>query len=209
MSKKVNPLDLVKLSVKKSIPHMLSVGQSITIGELKEKFPFLDYNNIEFFEPYTKYKVGDKVIYTGERDFHGLIYKSTLVIEDVSTKWNDRRTKIITTYYCRSLIDKNQTSYFSEEDLSPSVSKWIVSFSNNKSDSRPAVMELDNTGYIKHKEAWKNIFVYDTKEEAEKVAEFFASNTIRQMMNVMGFDIQYGAHVCVPSNDTSINPYTK
>lgn len=186
MSRKVNPLDFVKLTVKKSIPHMLSAGQSITIGELKEKFPFLDSNNLEFFEPYTKYKVGDKVIYAGEKDYHGLIYKSTLVIENVDTKWNDRRTKIITTYFCRSLIDKNLTSNFVEEDLSPSVSKWIVSFSNHKSNSRPAVMELDNTGYIKHKDTWKNIFVFDTKEEAEKVAEFFASNTIWQMMNVMG-----------------------
>ena len=194
--RRVNPIDIVKLTVKKSIPNMLSVGQVITIGELKEKFPFLDSNNIEFFEPYTKYKVGDKVIYAGAKDYHGLIYKSTLVIENVDTKWNDRRTKIITTYFCRSLIDKKLTVYFSEEELSPSVSKWVVSFSNHKSNSRPAVMELDNTGYIKHKNTWKNIFVFDTKEEAEKVAEFFASNTIRQMMNAM---IQYGAYPNVTS----------
>ena len=170
---------------------------ALTIGEIKNKYPFLDVTSPEFFTPHHQYNVGDVVVYNGSRHNWTKDHTNlTLVVTSVKISWSTKNkgNKVeqeLEIGYWVEPKDANYKSklgsvYYAECELGSAAPYWVISFSNDHSDSTPAIHQLDYFSYIeKYKKTWKNSrLIFDSKEKAEKVANFFAKYTIEQMMQI-------------------------
>lgn len=160
------------------IENMVEAGKIYKRDELLSAYPFLDLSNTKYFESVfnDEYKKGDLVRYTGSM-VHLMNDKCTYVICDVKHKVSESKSglSVTTTYTVKDNNDKMVE--VTEENLCKVDRKWIISFSDDIRVSRPAVHELDWFVWDrKIRGTWKSIFVFDTKEEAERVSEMFAVN---------------------------------
>ena len=196
--KKTIKFNDIKMEVKKPILNLLSVGDILTIGEIKNKYPFPDVTSPEFFTPHHQYNVGDVVVYNGSRHTWTKDHTNlTLVVTSVKINWltKSKGNKVeqeLEIGYWVEPKDANYKSklgsvYYNECELGNAAPYWVISFSNDHSDSTPAIHQLDYFSYIeKYKKTWKNSrLIFDSKEKAEKVANFFAKYTIEQMMRMV------------------------
>ncbi len=169
-----------------TIEGVVEKGAIYKLKEMKSLFPYIDFNNPDYFKMiYTgdRFKKGNRVRYTGKPDIpkDGLKNNKVYVVKDVA-----HMTKgdfLYTSYYI-TLPDSTEQHFVKEVELEPAESKWIVSFSNDSRQEQPAVHELDYFAWRDSiKNTWKNIFVFDTKEDALSVAQMFAKHDICEIYN--------------------------
>ena len=175
--------------VVKAIPGVLENGGIYRLEELKYQFPFLDFDNEEYFETQyeDKYKRGDKVRFIGKEISYGENRGlSTKVVYVVMSAKHQIKNGLLYTSYEVSPRDSGfdtKTYTVKECELESAESKWIVSFSNPRDTEKPAIHELDYFGW-KNKicGTWKEVFVFDTFQEAERVANMFSRNTVKHIV---------------------------
>ena len=176
--------------VVKAIPGVLEKGGIYRLEELKYQFPFLDFDNEEYFETQydDKYKRGDKVRFTGKEisygENRGLSKKVVYVV--MSAKHQIKNSLLYTSYEvsARDSGFDTKTYTIKECELESAESKWIVSFSSPRNTDKPAIHELDYFAW-KNKicGTWKEVFVFDTFQEAERVANMFSRNTVEHIVD--------------------------
>lgn len=173
-------IEMVK--VVKPIGDMLEVGCVYKLEELKRRFPFLDYTNKEYFETnYSdNFKNGDKVRYVGEYN-RRISTKKVYYVKDVSHEVCNGFL------YTKYLISRDNESFtVSEDNLDSVENKWILSFSQKKTADKPSIHELDYFVWMdKICGTWKEMFVFDTYQQADIVAKLFAENTIEEIINLV------------------------
>ena len=182
------------VKVIKPIDGILEVGGPYKTEDLKRKFPFLDFNNKEYFETqyYDKFKKGDKVRFVAGNKNDEYIYsnristKKVYYVKDIS---HEIRNDFIHTIYLIASRDNDEDFTVYEDNLDTAENKWVISFSNKKSAHKPAIHEFD---YFSWKNkicgTWKEIFSFDTYNQADMVAKFFAENTIEEIINLVSFE---------------------
>lgn len=175
--------------VVKSIPGVLERGGIFRLEELKHQFPFLDFDNEEYFE--TEYddtfKRGDKVRFIGKETYGENRGISKRIVYVIGTAKHKIVNGLLYTTYEISARDAGlSTKVFTvkESELERADSKWIVSFSNLRNTEKPAIHELDWFGW-KNKiyGTWKEIFVFDTFQEAELAAKMFSRNSMKHIID--------------------------
>jgi hypothetical protein len=178
------------VKVIKPIDGILEVGGPYKTEDLKKKFPFLDLDNKEYFETqyYDKFKKGDKVRFvpgeSGEFIYSKILStKKVYYVKDIS---HEIRNDLIYTKYLIDSRENDGDFVVYEDDLDTAENKWIVSFSKKKSYNKPPIHELD---YFTWKNnicgTWKEMFSFDTYNQADMVAKLFAENTIEQIINLV------------------------
>jgi hypothetical protein len=181
------------VKVIKPIDGILEVGGPYKTEDLKRKFPFLDLDNKEYFETqyYDKFKKGDKVRFvpgeSGEFIYSKILStKKVYYVKDIS---HEIRNDFIHTIYLIASRENDEEFTVYEDNLDTAENKWVIFFSNKKSAHKPAIQELD---YFSWKNkicgTWKEIFSFDTYNQADMVAKFFAENTIEQIINLVSFE---------------------
>lgn len=163
----------------KVIPNICNVGDIFKLDEFKNNYPFIDITNKDYFEDYipVKFKKGDKVKYIGS--YRHINKSKTFVILSEHHYYYNNKPCI---YYNIKEVDGGNVYENIEEKCLDSVTmKYILSFSEDIHCSMPAIHEVSSLT-IEHKFAktWKNMFVYDTKEEAEEVARMFGKIRFKQ-----------------------------
>ena len=103
------------------------------------------------------------------------------VFQVTDVKHNVIKDLLYTTYVIKK--DKSFDTFDVEEcELESAASKWIVSFSNICTQNKPSVHEIDYFSYENRiKNTWKKIFVFDTKEEAEIIAQMLSEHTLNEI----------------------------
>ncbi len=184
---------IATVKVVKPIGNMLEVGGLYKLEDLKRQFPFLDFNNKEYFETQysDKFKKGDKVRYVTRDKSDEYVYKrriSTKKVYYVKGVSHEVRNDFLYTKYLIASREDGEDFTVNEDNLESAESKWIVSFSQKKTADKPAIHELD---YFAWKEkicgTWKEMFVFDTYQQADIVAKLFAENTIEEIVNLVNF----------------------
>lgn len=181
------------VKVIKPIDGILEVGGPYKTEDLKIKYPFLDFNNKEYFETqyYDKFKKGDKVRFVpGESDEFMyskiLSTKKVYYVKDIS---HEIRNGLIYTKYLIASRETDGDFVVCEENLDTAENKWIISFSKKKNTNKPPIYELDYfTWKNKICGTWKEIFSFDTYQQADTVAKLFAENTIEQIINLVNLE---------------------
>lgn len=177
-----------QIKARKVIPNICSVGDIFKLDEFKNNYPFIDITNKEYFEDYVpvKFKKGDKVKFTGSN--RRINKNKTFVILSENHYYFNNKTCI---YYNIKEVDGGNVYNNIEEKCLDSVTmKYILSFSEDIHCSMPAIHEVSSLT-IEHKFAntWKNMFVYDTKEEAEDVARMFGKIRGKQFNRITVYDM--------------------
>lgn len=177
---------IATVRAKRTIEGIVKEGGLYKLEEHKRRFPYIDFKNPDYFEMVfsdDKFKFGDKVRYIGTS--RGIVKNKTLVVQNVFHKISQTGDSVETSYQVTVLAPEDNYERkewtVSEENIIPANSKWVVSFSQElfTKNHRPAVHEVDHFALQKKfKDTWKQIFVFDTKETAEKVAEMFSCYTM-------------------------------
>lgn len=167
-----------------TINGVVEEGAIYKLKEMKSLFPYIDFNNPDYFKMiYTgdRFKKGNRVRYTGKPDGskYGLKNNKVYVVNDVTHKTIG---DFLYTAYHITLPETAEQHFVKEVELEPADSKWIVSFSNDSRQDQPAVHELDYFAWRDSiNNTWKKIFVFDTRDEALRVAEMFSKHDIREI----------------------------
>lgn len=173
-----------------TINGVVEKGAIYRLKEMKKLFPYIDFNSKEYFKViYTddRFKEGNRVRYTGGNiSKYGLKKDKVYVVRDVSHRTTD---DFLYTSYNITLPDSTEQYLVAESELEPAESKWIISFSNDSKQDKPAVHELDHFAWRDSiKNTWKKIFVFDTRDEAVRVAEMFSKHDIREIYRTVEHD---------------------
>lgn len=171
----------------KTIKGVVEAGAIYKLNDMKKLFPYIDFNNTDYFiRLYTndKFKKGDRVRYTGKtiKSINAIKNDKVYAVVDVLHKVIG---ELLYTSYTLTEVNSDpiQTVVHTvkEDEIEFANSKWIVSFTNDIKQDRPAVHEFDYFAWLKIKDTWKNIFVFDTREEAIRISNMFADNSIEEI----------------------------
>lgn len=160
-----------------TIPGVVEEGGIYKLNELNRLFPYIDFENKDYFQKVysdDKFKNGDRVRYVGKGNDRplGISSETTYVVTGVSHKTIG---EYLHTAYTVKHMESGSTWLVKESELDYAKSKWIVSFSNDKSQERPAIHEIDYFAYKNNIEkTWKDRFVFDTREDAKKLSDFLS-----------------------------------
>lgn len=172
-----------KVKLLKELPVDLCVGGIYTYKALRNRFPFLDLENEEFFETQWEdsIKKGEKVRYIGgESVLRGL--QRDVIYTVVNTEHLVVGDRVTTTYVLEGPEGTRHKA--GEGSIEPAPSMWVVSFSNSRQTKMPAVHEVDRISYEKRlKGTWKEIFCFDNEAEARRVAHMFSCYEIKDIYN--------------------------
>ena len=156
------------IRVKKSIEGTpFIVGKIFNPKDVKKSYPYIDFNNEDYFEYIfegnNKFNVGDKVriINTKEQKIYIVRNIKYKVIKDLLYV-----TYVLYNEHVRVTIEED------EINLAVAPSKWILSFSET-TDKGIAVHEIDYFSWKKITNYCKSIFLFNTKEDAEKAKRMF------------------------------------
>lgn len=177
-----------QIKIRKVIPNICNVGDIFKLDEFKNNYPFIDTNNKDYFEDYVpvKFKKGDKVKFTGSNRH---INKSkTFVI--ISERHHYFNNKLMIYYDIKEADGRDVYDNIEEKYLDSVTMKYVISLSEDIHCSMPAIHEVSSVT-VEHKIAntWKNMFVYDTKEEAEEVSKMFSKIRGKQFNRITVFDM--------------------
>ena len=174
------------VTIKRDIDGTITKGKKFKLDELKRNYPFIDFSNKDFFEiSYESnvpdlYKVGDKVcLNPNERSkYLHTIYEVKEVIHEIKNNMLYTRYRVVgINSYDKGLI-------VSESSLREAKERYIISFSNSRTTSRPAIHQIDQLSFeSKIQGTWKEMFVFDTLAEAVQVSEMFASTSVGHIIN--------------------------
>lgn len=165
-----------------TINGIVEKGKIYKIKEMKNLFPYIDFYHKEYFEtiyPDDRFKEGDRVRYIGNNSKYSLKKDKVYVVRDVShrTMEND----FLYTTYNVTLLDSNIQYSVEESALELAENKWIISFSNDLIQGKPAVHELEYFAWRKIEKTWRKVFIFDTRDEAIRVSEMFSKHDIRKI----------------------------
>ena len=146
------------------------------------------FSDSPYFEDYVpvKFKKGDKVKFTGSNRH---INKSkTFVI--LSERHHYFNNKLMIYYDIKEVDGRDVYDNIEEKYLDSVTMKYVISLSEHINCFMPAIHEVSSVT-VEHKFAntWKNMFVYDTKEEAEEVARMFGKIRGKQFNKITVFDM--------------------
>lgn len=177
-----------QIKARKAIPNICNVGDIFKLDEFKNNYPFIDINNKDYFEDYVpvKFKKGDKVKFTGSN--YRINKSKTFVI--LSERHHYFNNKLMIYYDIKEVDGRDVYDNIEEKYLNSVTMKYVLSFSAYKHNSMPDIHEVSSVT-IEHKFAntWKNMFVYDTKEEAEDVARMFGKIRGKQLNRNTVYDM--------------------
>lgn len=166
-----------KIKVKKDVGLPgLKFNEVYVLDDVKLAFPFINFNNKEFFEEVfdtNKFNIGDRVKYVGGENRW---------VGSPSNKFTWKITKVIPNVWGRGINfeyevynEAGEIATIAEKHLEKAETLWIVSFSSSKVCQTPAVQELDPCVFDrKIKGRWKELMVFTSKEEATRAAVRFA-----------------------------------
>lgn len=169
-----------------TINGVVEEGGVYKIKDMKRLFPYIDFYSKEYFKtiyPDDRFKVGDRVRYKGNNSKYSLKKDKVYVVRDVSHRTN--LNDLLYTTYNVTLLDSNLQHSVDESELELAESKWIISFSNDLIQGKPAVHELEYFAWRKMEKTWRKVFVVDTREEAIRVSEMFSKHDIREIYKMV------------------------
>lgn len=166
------------IRVKKSIEGTpFLVGKIFNPKDVKKSYPYIDFNNEDYFEYIfegsNKFFVGDKVRIINKKEQKVYIVKKInyKVIKDL----------LYVTYVLYNEIERRDIEE-DEINLADAPSKWILSFSET-TEKGIAVHEIDYFDWKKITNYCKSIFLFHTKEDAEKAKKMFTIYSMDYIMN--------------------------
>lgn len=195
---------IATIKVIKPVGDILKVGGIYRLDEVRRQFPFISFNNTDYFEIQyeDKFKKGDLVrcIVENLGEYNWKISKKKIYcVKDVIHEFQNC---ILYTKYIICSRDNSEEFTVEEKHLDFAKNKWLVSFSQERTSEKPGIHELDYFTWEKRiRGTWKEMFTFDTKKEAEDVAKLFSENTIKEIMNL----VKLGKYVIgLKSNNSSI-----
>jgi len=161
-------------------------GNTYELIDLKRLFPYIDFNNSEYWEEVFDYKfnVGDNVRFIG--------HINNITKKGISKIVTYKITKITPQIYNEMLYiyydikdSVGETFTVTQAEIESVPERWIISFGQNIHTDYPGIHYLDfNAWETKIKGTWKEKFVFGNYDEAVTVAKIFSRYSLPELVNL-------------------------